>query len=172
MRASVLVLNACQNSQSDSCFIAFRFFVKLRPFNSVHLGSLNLFFKQQYLPKVSLQGKGAIRAAWFCWKRKSSLFCRLLSVLLTKSPLDDISSHQAISGLSRHGALTVPGSNPPPTPLISSSEALVRNINVSILSWPNAPNRSRITTALRGWDKTIIGRKCLFPSLISSTVSN
>ena len=100
----------------------------------------------------------------FWQKKKSSLFFLLLSVLLAKSPLDDISIHQAISGLSRHGALTVPGSNPPPTPLISSSEALVRNINVSILSWPNAPNRSRITTALRGWDKTINDRKCLFPS--------
>ena len=48
----------------------------------------------------------------FWQKRKSSLFSLLLSVLLAKSPLDDISSHQAISGLSRHGALTVPGSNP------------------------------------------------------------
>ena len=108
----------------------------------------------------------------FWQKKKSSLFFLLLSVLLAKSPLDDISIHEAIPGLSRHGALTVPGSNPPPTPLISSSEALVRNINVSILSWPNAPNRSRITTALRGWGETIIGRKCLFPSLISSSVSN
>ena len=57
----------------------------------------------------------------FWHKRKSSLFFLLLSVLLAKSPLDDISSHQAISGLSRHGALTVPGSNPPPT-LLSHSK--------------------------------------------------
>ena len=114
MRASVLVLNACQNSQSDSCFIAFRFSVKLRLFNSVHLGnsSLDLFFKQQYLPKVSLQGKGAIRAAWLFWKRKSSLFPAPLCTFDKIPPLDEISSHQAISGLSRHPALTVPGSNP------------------------------------------------------------
>ena len=87
----------------------------------------------------------------FWQKRKSSLFFLLPSVLLAKSPLDDISSHQAISGLSRHGALTVPGSNPPPTPLISSSEALVRNINVSILSWPNAPNRSTEVRRISKW---------------------
>ena len=120
------------------------------------------------------KSKSLIMQLAFWQKRKSSLFFLLLSVLLAKSPLDDISSHQAISGLARHGALTVPGSNPPPTPLISSSEALVRNINVSILSWPNAPNGSRITTALRGWDIAIIGRKCLFPLLISCncTASN
>ena len=71
------------------------------------------------------KSKSLIMQLAFWQKRKSSLFFLLPSVLLAKSPLDDISSHQAISGLSRHGALTVPGSNPPPTPLISSSEALV-----------------------------------------------